>query len=215
MAQYPCKLLTDECECYAVYCSVVGLFISRAYDSAAEAMRAGGFSPVTNFQDLAENVIDLRLTALERAFALIAKLKEGNPLTDDEAFELWHFAKFLSGTVGGRKNGIPRKSLQKMWNWVRSLNLGDGKGIRALKHILDDPVLYPAYHMGFWNKLNSKPDLQDLQHINEVRSKTTPNHYKMAGLYLEELALISGITGKNKRTVFQIFETHDNDLDKE
>lgn len=188
-------LLTDNGPRYVAYDSLHDIFFTAAYVEIKHAAAAHGWTIELARKDAAENVIDMRSTAVERVERGLAVLEAGKPLSDNDALIVVGIYDFLHATVAPHQRDFPFLNDAVIERWVQELDLRTGPmsnwdtdrivNSGALWHAVHRPCLELKY-----------PDMP--ADFYQERVAPTPAQNILAGRYLRSLAYVARLMGPSR-----------------
>lgn len=185
MSKYVCRLLTDDGDFFVGYETVVDQFVTRAMrEQKAVAMQLGEDEQVI---DDPSRIFDLRRAAIHAFTLNLAKLKDGQTLTDSEACDVDRFENFLKGTVAPHQYKYGAELAAKVLVSIVGLGLGDRFPGADWWEMVNDHAMYPAFQNAALAVRFPGLDL--------CEEPPTPEQNMLAGRYLGYLTEIAGLFG--------------------
>lgn len=193
------RIITDKGTFYACYQSVIDMFITPALSLVEYGQLMRG---TYNDEDHPEywmregretqHEYDMRRWSIHTCLRLMAELKAGRSITDEEACQLYKFREFLRGTVAPQQFEYSLINEEGMDKWIDEL------GLRKLydedydwQDILDN--CESRAYFNAWARTHYSWYEDDDETI-----PTTPEQLKLAGRYLSAMCNIAQIGGPGK-----------------
>ncbi len=204
------KILTDKGTLYVAFENVIDRFVSPAFATPEDfAAYMAVFDPQGDagatlafwlaVAPRAQYVYDLRRVVIHDCVHMMAELKSGRGLNDNQACVLYEFYEFLRVAVPFPEQSFPELNPEMIQQWISDLN------IRRLysdqydwQDILDNVRCVAFYDA--WSKRQYK----HYRNLETVRA--TPEQNKLAGRYLSALCVVTNIAGTGKSSPVEIVE---------
>lgn len=206
MSTWACKLITNEGEFFLAFNSTVNQFVSPPFSTPVELGKyaAKEWKELSaDWRKSARTTKDVyRMTKDERhrGTYLLAKMKRGEPLTDDEACEVYEFWRFLRATVADHQHDYKGTSQKVVDGWIAELGMRD--------QFPENWDYWDILDHASWESFQKTHHFRaypDAPRLDDGTTRSTPEQCaKLVGRYVSVLAMIARIAGPKKRTPVEI-----------